>query len=412
MTERDDRSKLLETDVNKASRLGVFEETDSLKKVLMWGEPGSESILGQLLPKKISCFQTQFDVIAARDEFRYAKSLIENEGIEVISVKDLLAKMINDKKVEPGKDLKTLNKELVLIGHNYYEEYKDRGISKIDVLSWFSEVLEADAVKYGEKAAVVINTMVANRNLPELPLSNLLFARDQSNMLGRTWVWSSMKHPIRQPEVSLYKQVLDYSGIFKNSGINSIEVDGQGKFEGGDGIVHNGIVYIGVGGRTNQEGILKTASSILSDGNKLMMVIDEERDNGQLDEMDAMHLDTFWMPCGKNEIVACPSEVGRRKIKEVVKDNGQLKVNDLGWFADYMEKLDVDLVKLTKEEQECYAPNFLNLGEDKIILSLCEGNDLTHELTKRGKKVSNANLVNITKGYGGLHCMTAGIKRG
>ena len=36
--------------------LKVNEETSKLSKVLMWGAPGSETVLGQLLPSKISCF--------------------------------------------------------------------------------------------------------------------------------------------------------------------------------------------------------------------------------------------------------------------------------------------------------------------------------------------------------------------
>lgn len=144
-----------------------------------------------------------------------------------------------------------------------------------------------------------------------------------------------------------------------------------------------------------------------------MIAIDAERDRGLKDEMDAMHLDTIWMPSGKNEIVACGNEVERRYLLEIVKDKtGGLEIVERGRFADHLLERGIDLVPLSKYEQERYAPNFLNLGNDRIVLSLANGNRLTEEFSKRGKKVYNANLQNITKGYGGLHCMTASIKRG
>ena len=144
-----------------------------------------------------------------------------------------------------------------------------------------------------------------------------------------------------------------------------------------------------------------------------MVPIDAERDRGLKDEMDAMHLDTIWMPSGENEIVACGDEVERRDLLEIVKDKtGGLEIIERGRFLDHLAERGIDLVPLTKYEQERYAPNFLNLGNNIIVLSLAEGNKLTEELGKRGKKVYDANLQNITKGYGGLHCMTASIKRG
>jgi arginine deiminase len=390
--------------------LRVNEETSRLRKVLMWGRPGVETVLAQLLPTDISCFQTQFNVPKAREEFDGAKSILEKNGIEVIEVKKLLAKMIDDQGYGPTRDLKGLRSDIQERALSYAAKYRDKEISDVEEVSeWIDGMLESDMETYGEKTAILMNELVTLNN--DLPISNLMYARDQSNLLGETMVWSSMKHPIRQPEVHLFKHVLNYNGILESKGLQQIQVTEDGRFEGGDGIANAGIFYIGVGGRTNVSGVMQAAESIIGKGGRVMIAIDEERDMGA-NEMDAMHLDTYWMPVSHNQIVACDDEVKRRKIIEVVGNPlTGLYLKQLGWFADHLERRNVELIPLTKAEQEAYAPNFLNLGDKKVVLSLADGNNLTKELEGRGFTVFNADLKEITKGFGGLHCSTAAIQR-
>mgnify|MGYP001577039593 CR=1 FL=1 len=44
----------LKTERAESRNFGVFEETATLRRVLMWGAPGVECALAQLLPEKIS----------------------------------------------------------------------------------------------------------------------------------------------------------------------------------------------------------------------------------------------------------------------------------------------------------------------------------------------------------------------
>ena len=59
----------------------IFDETHPLEEVLVWGEPGIETLLGQLLPKSKSLFFSYYEV-QARREFRHLQALVENEGIQ------------------------------------------------------------------------------------------------------------------------------------------------------------------------------------------------------------------------------------------------------------------------------------------------------------------------------------------
>ena len=393
--------------------LGIFEETAPIRKVVMWGSPGVEAVLAQLLPKRISCFESKFDVPVARREFVNAKSLLEKEGAEIISVKNLMVEMIKDKKIAPRTSLENLTKELKERGSQFYEKYKDEDISDLSVLNWIDSIIEEDASTYGEKATIVMNDILSLQSKLGLPLANVLYARDQSNLLGKVWVWSNMEHDIRKEEVGLYKEVLEWAGLIKHSDITQAQVNGKGRFEGGDGIMHNGICYIGVGGRTNLRGISQIASAILSQGTRLMVVYDGKRTRKEEPEMDAMHLDTFWMPCGKDKVVACEAETSRRRLIEITPgENGNLKINRIGNFVDHMKASGMEIVPLTKYEQLHYAPNFVNINDNKVVLSLSDENGLSEELGNAGMEVSSAKLKEITKGYGGLHCMTSVIKRG
>lgn len=394
---------------------GVFEESAPLRKVLMWGPPGVEAVIAQVLPEKVSCFLQSFDVVGARGEYRHAESILTSAGVEVISVKKLLAQKIRDEGIEP--ELTRAELELAVIEKTWdlYSEYKNKGAKKEDLrrLRTVVQIIEEDIAEVGEKEALVINEILSLSN--RLPMANVIFARDQSNLAGNTLVFSSMRHEIRQPEVALYKSVLAHSGLLEGGNVREIvQVGSTGNFEGGDGIPFMGSYYIGLGGRTDWEGIKQIAPTILANGiNKIVVAVDEERASGKTNEMDAMHLDTIWMPSAADEVVACMQEVKRREVYEVTLDGkGGLNIDPAGSFEDYMTRSGARIIDITKEEQDRFAPNFLNLGNDHIVLSLEEGSTLAGKLRATGKKVETADLFNITKGYGGLHCMTAPIERG
>jgi len=427
--------------INYRESLGVFEETAQLKRVMMWGLPGTETILGQLLPKSRSCFEKSFNVLKARDEMEGAMDLINKEGVEIFMVKDEWAKMIEDKGIKADQNADELKKDLKERGKYLYFRFKDERdkeleeekkkalekgesvekLADLDVLDSIDVVLGADVARYGENAAVVMNQQLSMQGYfckdgENVPLANIFYARDQSNLIGTTWVWSSMKHDIRKAEVDIYKDVVRHSGILKDSGVVEVEVGEKNGnlalFEGGDGIVNNETAYIGLGGRTNLEGVKQIAKPILESGLKIVVVRDRERARNGKNEMDAMHLDTFWMPTDVDEVVGCPDEINCRNAYEAyLDDNSEIRFRSLGSFSDHLLSREIDMVPLSIDEQRKYAPNFLNLGKGKIILSLSNGNNLTEELTERGKVVQNADFQEVTKGFGGLHCATAALER-
>lgn len=403
--------------LRQKNRFGIFEETARLKTALMWGQPGPEAIIAQILPKGISCFLEHFSVVEARKEFNAAVEMVRKEGVEVILVKDLYARMIDARKLEPSYNLEELKKELVQKALKFLREYPAGYSGELELIG---DILEEDCEKYGERACLVINERLSLQN--RLPMANVFYARDQSNVASQAWIWSSMKHEIRQPEVSLYKEILTHAGIVTQTNFKHIiEVAGDGRFEGGDGIANGGFYYVGIGGRTNWEGIKQIAPATLSQGLRLVVFRDGPRDRGKESEMQAMHLDTIWMPSEVNSIVSCDSQTKRRTAFEVVMKNGKVEAIGLGRMDKFMEQQKMEVISLSEEEQKAFAPNFLNLGNGTIVLSIIDESSvdktkgektIEEKLKAKGKRVLNANLQAITKGYGGLHCLTASIKRG
>ena len=103
----------------------VFSEIALLKEVLIWGEPGIEALLGQLLPKSKSLFFSYYEVLKARVEFRGLQALIEREGITVIRAKDAAARLL-ETHVFPShpESVKELKSQLLQRANEYYETYK------------------------------------------------------------------------------------------------------------------------------------------------------------------------------------------------------------------------------------------------------------------------------------------------
>ena len=103
----------------------IFDETHPLEEVLVWGEPGIEALLGQLLPKTKSLFFSYYEVLEARKEFRYLQALVESEQIRFTRAKDALAKRLARTELpnEP-KSIKELETALLHHANEYYATFR------------------------------------------------------------------------------------------------------------------------------------------------------------------------------------------------------------------------------------------------------------------------------------------------
>lgn len=408
----------------------IFDETHPLEEVLVWGEPGIETLLGQLLPKSKSLFFSYYDVQEARREFRHMRELIEGEGIHFTRAKDALARALanGDMPEAPGS-LAELEKTLLARANEYYEthrahkaeEFAREGIhGDIDLVyeqvrEEIRQVLREDVRAYGEAGAIRLNHLLSLSH--RLPLANIFYGRDQSQTLADRIVLSSLKWEIRQPEVEVFKRALHELGY-----ANGFVEIGQGVLEGGDVAVLGDTCYIGVGARTTlgaaEDLCLKLGAELERRGIQIAAVINK-RHAGEAalfaaptdEHMHLMHLDMFWIPLAPNLAMGYGGELDRREVLRLTDNRGRLVVEEMGGFREFLSAKGVEIMEVDGAEQQNFATNLLNLGNKTVIVALSANRRVIQELERRGFRVLSAELNKLVNGYGAIHCLTAPVRR-
>lgn len=388
----------------KGVQLGIYNETDTLKIAAIWGAPSVEAVLAQLYPPEISLFYGDIDVLKARQESQRFTSTLQGKGVKVIQVRDELAKLL------PKTDL---DKRAVL--SRLFRKAEDiqqaHRIARAGYKDVIVELIEQDVARYGEEQAVAINTAFCLDI--DLPMGNLIYARDQMNVLLDTRFQSTMAKSIRKPEVKVYEQFYQQTlGLPKPATMPEGET-----FEGGDAYIHDGVVYVGVGARTTLGAALHIFKSLRPQLQEagFQFVIVEDRDatsRPEKEQMDFMHLDTFSMPFGKGQVVVCEEEAVRRKVSQVVYRNGEVDLIDTGkCFADFLLYQEQEVKTVPLEEQQSFGCNLLVLDNETVLVPLEINQLINTQLTNAGKKVELMDLRESTNGYGGPHCMTGQLFR-
>lgn len=408
----------------------LFDETHPLEEVLVWGEPGIETLLGQLLPRSKSLFFSYYDVQEARREFRHMQELIEGEGIRFTRAKDALARSLADRDMpEAPASLAELEKSLLARANEYYEthrahkaeEFSHEGFhGDIDevykqVREEIKQVLQEDVRAYGEAGAIGLNHLLSLSH--ELPLANIFYGRDQSQTLTDRIVLSSLKWEIRQPEVGVFKHALHELGYANGF----IEIE-DGILEGGDVAMLGDTCYIGVGARTTLGAVenlcLKLGAELERKGVQLAAVINKRHVEeasvfaAPTDEhMHLMHLDMFWIPLAQNLVMAYGREIDRREVVRISSNRGNLVKEELGSFRGFLLGKGVEIIEVDEAEQQNFATNLLNLGNKTVIVALSANRRVIQELERRGFRVLSAELNKLVNGYGAIHCLTAPVRR-
>jgi arginine deiminase len=408
----------------------VFNETDVLEEVLVWGEPGCEALLGQLLPKTRSLFFSYYEVPQARAEFRRMQALIESEGVRVTRAKDAVARLLKNRENHSApSNVRELQTELISRADELYELHREYKIKELnregvrhDLDAIYSQVkkdiaviLEEDADIYGEVAAVRLNHVLSLSH--RLPLANIFYGRDQTQALTDKILLSSLRWDIRRPEVSVYKDALMELGY--HDALVPVE---RGTIEGGDIAILGDTCFIGVGARTSysaaKDVCRKIGPLLASKGIQIVAVInkrhEEEAANygAPTDEhMHIMHLDMFWIPLADNLVLAYGDEVDQRTVVRLTRNSNQLITEEMGSLRVFLAAKGIDIINVTREEQENFATNLLNMGNRTLMVSLSRNKRVIAELEARGYRILNAEITKLVNGYGAVHCLTAPVRR-
>lgn len=302
------------------------------------------------------------DVLKARQESQRFTSTLQGKGVEVIQVRDEFAKLLPKPDLDKWAVLSRLFRKAEVIQQTY-------GTARPGYKDVIIELVEQDIARYGEEQGLAINTAFCLDT--DLPMGNLIFARDQMNVLLGTRFRSAMAKPIRKPEVEVYERVYQQTLGFPKP----VSMPEGETFEGGDAYVHDGVVYVGVGARTTLGAalhIFRTLRLQLREAG-LQFAIVEDRDTvsrSEKEQMDFMHFDTFSMPLGKGQIVVCEEEAVRRKVSQVVSYNGEIALIDTGkCFADFLLHQGQEVKTVPLEEQQFFGCIFGSKSRDSVSVS-------------------------------------------
>lgn len=404
----------------------VKAEWDKLQTILMH-TPGEEVFYG-ILHANAALFEEPFDKFeAAREHELYIKAL-EEEGIEVLKIVDILLEGTVDENHnrKEGKELEELIRfaEESLTYHlpptwsptetNEQRLYKKKTLERLHPKDLVRVILERPTIHLND--SIENNSQFVAEAYEVSPLTNLYFQRDQQIVTDKGVVIGKMNSAQRGAETEITKF------IFKKLGIEPLyEVTGEGRVEGGDYIPAGEFALIGQGLRTNEDGIKQLLENDVFGFEEIAVVKDPYMNQ------DQMHLDTYFNILGLGKAI-----VNRiRRDKTHVDGNGNVREirptvdiykkmptgeyecerTDLDFFEYLEDEKGFEIIDIEDEEQLNYGCNFLCIGPNRIIGVKDVSKDYPLKLEEAGVEAKLLNFRNMTKGYGGPHCTTQSLYR-
>ncbi|WP_428912584.1 dimethylarginine dimethylaminohydrolase family protein [Niallia sp. Krafla_26] len=200
-----------------------------------------------------------------------------------------------------------------------------------------------------------------------------VFTRDIGFTLGETIFVADMASNIRHGEENVLKQWLE------DEEISYYNIIGH-QIEGGDVIIDQDTIYIGISDRTTSEAI-DHMQRLLNDQFNIVPIDFESK---------YLHLDCVFNVVSPEVALIYP---------------GALHQKEIDLFKSRFECIEV-----SKEEQFTLGTNVLSIGNNKII-SLPVNQHVNKELRSRGFEVIEVDITEIIKSGGSFRCCTLPIHR-
>lgn len=230
------------------------------------------------------------------------------------------------------------------------------------------------------------------------PLGNLYFMRDQQFITDKGMVIGNCNMPARKPET----EVVELG--WKSIGIQPI-YKMENPFEGGDFIPLGDTVFIGRGYRNTWRSINEILEKDLFTAEEVSIFVQPSAQN-------TMHLDTYFNLIAPTLGVGCEDVLKTVEVCVYQKDDDHYIFKSREQALNYLKRKGIEIISITRDEQERCGTNFLTIEENKIIFPNNSGLERVKKtLEKHGTDVILVNTSELQKGYGGIHCMTAVIRR-
>ena len=385
----------------------VKAEWDTATDILV-SSPGIELFDG-ILDYKSALFESTFDPKRAIKEHKmFQKVLQEEYGVNVHSTHQILLDnpeklkelaeerltyTVRNKGAVPFEELESL------------EESRRNTIENLDPESHLKIVIEEPTVvlEYQNKRFVRDHT-------ESRALINQYFQRDPQITTDKGSVIGQMRDGVRRKENNLSHAIWSMSEQEP-----LLRIKDGGFLEGGDFVPAGKYALFGVGLRTNMSAIYQILQSDAIGYDEIAIV----RDYYQ--EQDEMHLDTYLNFVASDKALILEDRIGLRNPRKIPQITTYQKTNN-GYeqsgeenrhtLESYLTQKGVQLIAQTKERQLNYGLNILTMSENNIIAVKGIDDSYVKDLAKESINVREVDMTNLTKGYGGPHCMTQVFRRG
>jgi len=189
-------------------------------------------------------------------------------------------------------------------------------------------------------------------------------------------------------------------------------VQAPGTLEGGDFLPCGDFVLQGQGLLTNAEGVRQCLEHKVY-GFVEVGVVKDQRNN-----MDEMHLDTYFAMLDKDLAACCDTRLKGEEepLVDVYAPVGSPKKFSYQLartvrFSEYLKEKGIRVIPFSKREQEDFAPNGLLVGPRQFIGVKQSGKSFERRLQKAGVQTQFISFDALTGGYGGPHCSSQVLVR-
>ena len=424
-------------------------EWDTLRKVVVH-RPGIEAFLG-LLDPTASLYERSFNLSAAQKEHDSLVGVLKDEfGVSVETLEDKIKS-----EAEHSSKIKSMvvNAALKSVSFSGNRNETQMALKKLKnnvdnygIGYFINAIMLAPRVSVKRpNGADAMHISVTEQN----PLANLYFMRDQQAVTDKGVFMSRMAKPQRRREPILTKLLWNVMGLPIVH-----ETTAPGTFEGGDFMPMKDFAMIGLGDRTNRQGV----EQMLKYGQSFQEVAVVHQPSHPLiprtdpDPMIDMHLDTYCNVAGKDTVIGSELLLKRAAVEVYKKEGESYKKEKANTnLHGYLKEKGFEIINLSTVEPMSYSSNFLCIKDHSILAidSRLAAKRMLHNLSEKAKSNPGMyralfaharkeyqnltasgqmfpnrkelrenkidfvalDLSNITGGYGGAHCMTAVIER-
>jgi N-dimethylarginine dimethylaminohydrolase len=202
--------------------------------------------------------------------------------------------------------------------------------------------------------------------------------RDIGVVIGSTFVIANMLHKSRQDEWLGLRPILDQMNAEQ-----VIKVPDDLVLEGGDVIVDNGRIFVGLSQRTGPEGAAYLANQFPQF--QVIPVPLKQLADGE----NVLHLDCSFVPVGQRSALVYPN--GLAEMPAAIAEQ-------------------YDLIEVTKAEQQILATNVLSISPTQVIARTCASR-VNAMLRQRGLEVIELPFDDPPKTGGSFRCCSLPLWR-